>query len=173
MQRSWTTRQPSRGLLPLRTHQQHRPVRPLRAAQTDTQAATNSQEQNVSSDLFWTVIILIQTSHSFWFRQSDRHTHTGQPLPSGIQAEQLSVHVRQAGRQLCHHASNHPQAVPPGCSRYSISLKKPLGLVLEQNKDTGVITIAEIAPEGNAAKTGLVAVVSTDQSVLLLLPHLS
>jgi hypothetical protein len=53
--------------------------------------------------------------------------------------------------------------VPPGCARYSISLKKPLGLVLEQNKDTGVITIAEIAPEGNAAKTGLVAVVSTAQ----------
>lgn len=48
--------------------------------------------------------------------------------------------------------------VPPGCSRYSISVKKPLGLVLEQNKDTGVITIVEIAPEGNAAKTGLVAV---------------
>lgn len=52
------------------------------------------------------------------------------------------------------------QAVPPGCSRYSISIKKPLGLVLEQNKQTGVITIAEISPEGNAAKTGLVSVVS-------------
>jgi hypothetical protein len=52
------------------------------------------------------------------------------------------------------------QPVPPGCSRYSISIKKPLGLVLEQNKDTNVITVAEITPEGNAAKTGLVAVVS-------------
>lgn len=56
------------------------------------------------------------------------------------------------------------QGVPPGCSRYSISVKKPLGLVLEQNKDTGVITIVEIAPEGNAAKTGLVAVVSSVQA---------
>lgn len=54
--------------------------------------------------------------------------------------------------------------VPPGCSRYSISIKKPLGIVLEQNKDTGVITIAEISPEGNAAKTGLVAVVSGGQA---------
>lgn len=52
--------------------------------------------------------------------------------------------------------------VPPGCSRYSISIKKPLGIVLEQNKDTGVITVAEISPEGNAAKTGLVAVVSAE-----------
>jgi len=58
------------------------------------------------------------------------------------------------------------QGVPPGCSRYSISVKKPLGLVLEQNKDTGVITIVEIAPEGNAAKTGLVAVVSSVQAVV-------
>jgi hypothetical protein len=52
---------------------------------------------------------------------------------------------------------------PPGCSRYSISIKKPLGLVLEQNA-TGVITVAEISPEGSAAKTGLVAVVSEASS---------
>jgi hypothetical protein len=52
------------------------------------------------------------------------------------------------------------QSAPPGCSRYSISIKKPLGLVLEQNKETGVITVVSIAPESNAAKTGLVAVVS-------------
>jgi hypothetical protein len=30
---------------------------------------------------------------------------------------------------------------PPGCSRYAISLKKPLGLVLEQNKATLAITV--------------------------------
>jgi hypothetical protein len=33
------------------------------------------------------------------------------------------------------------QVIPPGCSRYSISIKKPLGLVLEQNKQSGIITV--------------------------------
>lgn len=33
------------------------------------------------------------------------------------------------------------QDIPPGCSRYSISIKKPLGLVLEQNKSSGIITV--------------------------------
>lgn len=65
----------------------------------------------------------------------------------------------QTDTDLASSASDE-QPVPPGCSRYSISIKKPLGLVLEQNKDTNVITIADITPEGNAAKTGLVAVVS-------------
>jgi hypothetical protein len=37
------------------------------------------------------------------------------------------------------------QAVPPGCSRYSISIKKPLGLVLEQNKQSGVITVVRMS----------------------------
>eukprot|EP00882_Tetradesmus_deserticola_P004421 GHRQ01004665.1.p1 GENE.GHRQ01004665.1~~GHRQ01004665.1.p1 ORF type:complete len:170 (+),score=33.66 GHRQ01004665.1:141-650(+) len=50
------------------------------------------------------------------------------------------------------------EVIPPGCSRYSISIKKPLGLVLEQNKSSGIITVAEISPEGSAARTGLVAV---------------
>lgn len=48
--------------------------------------------------------------------------------------------------------------IPPGCSRYSVSLKKPLGIVLEQKKDTGIITVVEISPEGSAARTGQVSV---------------
>jgi hypothetical protein len=45
------------------------------------------------------------------------------------------------------------QAIPPGCSRYSISIKKPLGIVLEENKDSGVITVVSwglrrVGPEG-------------------------
>lgn len=55
-------------------------------------------------------------------------------------------------------ASDSDDAPPRGCSRYSVSLKKPLGLVLEQDS-AGRITIAEIAPEGAADKTGLCAVV--------------
>ena len=44
---------------------------------------------------------------------------------------------------------------PPGCSRYSIKVKRPLGLVLEEDKQ-GNIFVAEVIEDGNAAKTGLV-----------------
>ena len=46
----------------------------------------------------------------------------------------------------------------PGCSRYSVSLSKPLGIVLEENKTTGTITVAEIVPGGSAEKDGTVGV---------------
>ena len=45
--------------------------------------------------------------------------------------------------------------LPPGCSRYSIKVKRPLGLVLEEDKQ-GNIFVAEVIEDGNAAKTGLV-----------------
>lgn len=48
--------------------------------------------------------------------------------------------------------------IPPGCSRYSVSLTKPIGLVLEERKDTKTIVVAEIVPGGAAEKSGLVAV---------------
>lgn len=48
--------------------------------------------------------------------------------------------------------------IPPGCSRYSVSLTKPLGIVLEENKATGAITVAEIVAGGSAEKNGEVAV---------------
>ncbi len=48
--------------------------------------------------------------------------------------------------------------VPAGCSRYSVSLGKPLGLVLEENKSTGTIVVAEIVPGGNAEKSGVITV---------------
>lgn len=48
--------------------------------------------------------------------------------------------------------------LPPGCSRYSVELTKPLGIVLEENRATGSITVAEVVPGGAADKTGEVAV---------------
>eukprot|EP00879_Flechtneria_rotunda_P010767 GHRR01011250.1.p1 GENE.GHRR01011250.1~~GHRR01011250.1.p1 ORF type:complete len:191 (+),score=35.41 GHRR01011250.1:62-634(+) len=78
------------------------------------------------------------------------------------------VHSPRVLRSLVPRASSSVQTItsdsqadigiPSGCSRYSISVKKPLGLVLEQNKETGSITVVELHPEGNAAKTGLVSV---------------
>ena len=46
---------------------------------------------------------------------------------------------------------------PPGCSRYEVRIKKPLGLVLEEDK-TGKIFVAEILEDSNAARTGLINV---------------
>ena len=46
--------------------------------------------------------------------------------------------------------------VPRGCSRYSVALSKPLGIVLEENSVTGAITVAELVPEGNADTSGKV-----------------
>jgi hypothetical protein len=44
--------------------------------------------------------------------------------------------------------------VPRGCSRYSVLLFKPLGIVLEENTATGAITVAELVTDGNADKSG-------------------
>ncbi len=32
-------------------------------------------------------------------------------------------------------------AIPPGCSRYSISIKKPLGIILEQRSTGGIYVV--------------------------------
>lgn len=49
------------------------------------------------------------------------------------------------------------ERVPIGCSRYTISISKPLGLVLEERKEGGII-VAGLVENGNAAATGLVSV---------------
>ena len=45
---------------------------------------------------------------------------------------------------------------PPGCSRYTIELKKPLGLALEED-GRGGIKVAEVFDKGNAAIDGTVS----------------
>lgn len=44
---------------------------------------------------------------------------------------------------------------PPGCSRYTVNIKKPLGLVLEQDTKTLVLRVAELSPEGAAERAGV------------------
>ena len=46
---------------------------------------------------------------------------------------------------------------PAGCTRYSIDIKRPLGLVLEEKKEGGIF-VGEIVEGGNADKSGLVSV---------------
>jgi predicted metalloprotease with PDZ domain len=44
---------------------------------------------------------------------------------------------------------------PPGCSRYTVNIKKPLGLVLEQDTKTLVLRVAELSPDGAAQRAGV------------------
>lgn len=46
---------------------------------------------------------------------------------------------------------------PPGCSRISVEIGRPLGLVLEEDVN-GNIFVAEVAKEGNAEKLGVIDV---------------
>lgn len=48
--------------------------------------------------------------------------------------------------------------MPLGCSRYTVQLKKPMGLVLEQDSKTGNIFVVEIKPDGSAARDGRLSV---------------
>lgn len=50
--------------------------------------------------------------------------------------------------------------VPPGCSRYEVELSRPLGLILEENKN-GTIVVAEIPEGGKAARLDTISVGDT------------
>jgi hypothetical protein len=58
-------------------------------------------------------------------------------------------------RLRCFAASD--DEIPPGCARYSVTLSKPLGLILEQDRDNGSIYVAEVVPEGNADRNGTIS----------------
>lgn len=71
-----------------------------------------------------------------------------------------------AAAQTATTATSAPQALstadfgedatpPPGCSRYSVNIKKPFGLVFEQDKESLVITVAELTAEGAAERAGV------------------
>ena len=73
---------------------------------------------------------------------SAQHNHT--PIVPTRQA----THSRSA--DLCRHTPL--LQVPPGCARYTLRLRKPLGMVLEEERGTGRITVAELVPGGAAAR---------------------
>ena len=56
-------------------------------------------------------------------------------------------------------ASNESEQepVPPGCARYAVELKKPLGMFLEEDKN-GNIFVDELVPGGAAEKSGIIGV---------------
>lgn len=92
------------------------------------------------------------------------HNGCAGPVPAGATgrgtlAAQQSHGLRCTGQGHRLRPMPHVQGPPPGCSRYTVKLRKPLGLVLQQDASTNNITVAEVTPEGAAAKTGLVGVV--------------
>lgn len=54
-------------------------------------------------------------------------------------------------------AAADEEPVPPGCSRYAVIIKKPLGMYLETDKQ-GNIFVAELIPGGAAEASGLINV---------------
>ncbi|GIL58643.1 hypothetical protein Vafri_13647 [Volvox africanus] len=84
-------------------------------------------------------------------------------------SHRLATNLHRFGRTRLTHAprvrlqaaSNNGQSVdqvPIGCSRYSVALKKPLGIVLEQDVKSGNIYVVEIKRDGSAARDGRVKV---------------
>jgi hypothetical protein len=54
-------------------------------------------------------------------------------------------------------SSSNEDVIPPNCTRYTIKVPKPIGIVLEQTA-SGLIRVAEISETGSAARTGKVSV---------------
>ncbi|GBF93447.1 hypothetical protein Rsub_06580 [Raphidocelis subcapitata] len=55
-------------------------------------------------------------------------------------------------------AAQRDEGPPAGCSRYTVELRRPLGVVLEQQQAGGAIVVASITAGGNADKTGQMTV---------------
>ena len=63
---------------------------------------------------------------------------------------------RRSVNLRCRAEAEEQDKPPPGCSRFTVELKKPLGIVLVEKKD-GNIVVEEVVEEGAAAKSGLVS----------------
>jgi len=67
---------------------------------------------------------------------------------------------RSTKRRVVSHAASGSESsdpVPPGCARYAVELKKPLGMFLAQDKN-GNIFVEELVKDGAAEKSGLIGV---------------
>ena len=78
------------------------------------------------------------------------------------------LRMKNAERVRCHSETRENGILEP--KRIKETIKKPLGIVLAENKETGEVFIEEIQPEGNAAATTNLQVgdvlVSTSATVL-------
>jgi len=81
------------------------------------------------------------------------HSHSSGRLQS---APVCSGHQQQQAQETkkVSAESSDPDEIPAGCMRYSVTLSKPLGLVLEEDRAAGTIIVADVLDGGNAAKVG-------------------
>lgn len=74
----------------------------------------------------------------------------------------INTFTLRSGRALeAQSGASDTDLPPPGCARYSVTLSKPLGLVLEENKSAGTIVVADVVEGGNAERSGEITVGDT------------
>lgn len=72
----------------------------------------------------------------------------------GVRHDAVRRRVLRAPRaQAAGAAAAGEEGPPPGCARYTVELRKPLGFVLEQKSEGSGIFVAAITPGGSADKT--------------------
>eukprot|EP00884_Botryococcus_braunii_P002921 jgi/Botrbrau1/1262/Bobra.0163s0055.1 len=70
----------------------------------------------------------------------------------------LLQNALQIGQPETSSAGDNEEDQPPkGCARYNVTLSKPLGLILEETRNGGIV-VAEISEGGNAAREGQIQV---------------
>ncbi|KAG2431687.1 hypothetical protein HYH02_013264 [Chlamydomonas schloesseri] len=75
-----------------------------------------------------------------------------------VAPRRLACNVRTSAEANGTPATSSQDQIPLGCARYSVSLKKPLGVVLEQDVKSGNIFVVEVKAGGSAALDGRVKV---------------
>lgn len=73
-----------------------------------------------------------------------------------FRVHQCSVPTSFPARFRCYAAASDDE-IPPGCARYSVTLSKPLGLILEEDRDSGSIYVGEVVKDGNADRNGSIS----------------
>jgi C-terminal processing protease CtpA/Prc len=90
------------------------------------------------------------SSSSSLKNQSERKRYAfSSRIVTGVQGQNRS------DKMVVKSAEGEDANIPANCSRVSVEVRKPLGLILEED-GLGGIVVVEVVPEGNCAKTKLI-----------------
>jgi|TARA_B100001769_G_C22038809_1_gene558252 hypothetical protein len=90
------------------------------------------------------------SSSSSSFKNNQRRYRAFSSTSSRVRTDR-----RTSGAAAATSEGNDKDNIPPNCTRVSVEVKKPLGLILEED-GLGGIRVAEVIEEGNCAKTKLI-----------------